>query len=259
MDGLPFPFAGKRRRFELAAIVYKAYAAIVWTGLLRLGLACATAKLAPLASRTFPLAIVCAQMNERNFFASLAREMLTMMDCCDAANAAWGHAFDLPKLPPAQLAALLAAAPAACGDAVCWRDSKMFKWRDVPRSAEEPYADTITAAEAHARAIAPMLATHAALPGPPPPLPAVWQRLVVRAMSARNYDFGMGPLGDAFYDQEMRNWAGAEHAMHVLLARAGARTVFPLRSHTSMFFALVPFAAREVVLMEREVLAGSVR
>jgi hypothetical protein len=73
-------------------------------------------------------------------------------------------------------------------------------------------------------------------------------------MSARCYNFGMGPIGDAFYDREMREWAGAEHALHVLLARAGSRTVFPTRSHGAMFFGLVPFISGEVLALESDVL-----
>ncbi len=255
MDGLPFPFAAKRRRFELAALVYCAYAAIIWTGALRPFFFAASAKLAPLASAAFGVPLVRAQMNQRRFFASLAAEMLTMMDCAAAATAAWGPGFDLAHLERCELEALMDAEPAACGDADCADDA--WTWRALPRSAEElrgGAAPGLSAAEAHAAAVAPMLARHASAGAHAcAPLPGAWRGLAVRAMSARCYAFGMGPIGDAFYDREMREWAGAEHALHVLLARAGSRTVFPTRSHGAMFFGLVPFIAGEVVALERDV------
>ena len=81
---------------------------------------------------------------------------------------------------------------------------------------------------------------------------AAWRRIAVRVMSARSYDFGMGPIGDWFYSHRMRDLAGAEHALHVLLARCGARTVFPTRSHGDMFFGLEPFIAAQVALLAKE-------
>jgi hypothetical protein len=254
VDGFPFPFAAKRRRFELAAHVYSAYAAIVWTGVLRPFLRAASGQLAPLASATFSVAVVRAQMNQRNFFGSLAQEMLTMMDCADAATRAWGPAFDLSTLPRAQLDVLRNAAPAACGDAECSGDA--WAWRDTPRSQEEAggaQGAYTPPEEVLAQVVAPMLARHAALPADAHPLPGVWRALRVRAMSARSYDFGA--MGEAFYDTEMRDWAGAEHAMHVLLARAGARTVFATRNHGAMFFGLVPFIADQVVQLSDELAA----
>ncbi len=251
VDGLPFPFAAERGKFAWAAGVYRFYAALVWTGAIRLGLRSAQAKLQPLASTIFSPQLVRAQMNQRRFFDSLAQEMHTMMDCCDAARIAWGAAFDLQELPAAQVAELANAEPAACGDAAC--DDAGFTWTDLPRSAEEPGgADgaAIPDAEVRDRVLAPMLAAHDAKGAP---LPAAFQSMAVRCMSARCYDFGMGPVGDWFYSRRMRDWAGAEHALHALLARSGKRTVFPTRSHGSMFFGLEPFIAAQVQLLAQEV------
>ena len=251
MDGLPFPFAAERGKFTLAASIYKMYALLVWTGFIRFGLFGARAKLLPLASAAFSPELIRAQMNQRRFFSSLSAEMITMMDCADTARAAWGSAFDLVELPAAQLATLANAGPAACGDATC--DAAGFTWRDLPRSAEEPGgagAPAVPAAEVRERVLAPMLAAHE---GSGAPLPAIWQRLACRVMSARCYDFGIGPVGDFFYTRRMRDWAGAEGALHALLARTGARTVFPTRSHTNMFFGLEPFIADQVRLLAQEI------
>jgi hypothetical protein len=258
VDGFPFPFAAKRRRFELAAHVYSAYAAIVWTGVLRPFLRAASSKLAPLASAAFPVDVVRAQMNQRAFFASLATEMLTMMDCADAATRAWGPAFDLVAVPASQLHVLRNAAPDACGDAECSADA--WTWRDAPRSSEAHGGvdGAYTAREeVLAAVVAPMLARHAALPASSRsqhPLPDAWHALHVRVMSARSYDFGA--VGEAFYDAQMRHWGGAEHALHALLARAGSRrTVFPTRNHGAMFFGLVPFIADQVAALSDELAA----
>ena len=170
MDGLPFPFAAERGKFTFAAGIYRVYASIVWTGALRLGFFAAAAKLQPLASSAFSAQLVRAQMNQRRFFGSLAQEMLTMMDCADAARAAWGAAFDLEALPATALAALANAEPAACGDVAC--DAAGFEWTDLPRSDEEPGgadAPVVPTKEVRERILAPMLA--ASRDAGPAPLP----------------------------------------------------------------------------------------
>jgi hypothetical protein len=75
VDGLPFPFAAKRKKFADAAKVYKICASIVWTGFLRpfLFLAGLSGALNKLASKHFSRQVVQAQMNQKNFFESLVR------------------------------------------------------------------------------------------------------------------------------------------------------------------------------------------
>jgi len=250
MDGLPFPFAAKRQRFELAGRVYSLYAALVATGAVRLGLGLAGKALAPLATATFPLPAIVAQMNGRNFFASLAREMLTMLACADAARAAWGPAYDLAALTAAGgagaacVAALASAEPAQCGDA------RGGAWLPLPRSRAELGADWAPRALVDA-ALEGMRAAHAAGGGAAAaPLPAAFAGgLAVRVMSARAYDFGA--VGEAFYDKEMRAWAAAEHALHAGLAGArGQRVVYPERHHGQMFFSFEDQIAARVVELE---------
>lgn len=53
-------------------------------------------------------------------------------------------------------------------------------------------------------------------------------------MSARSHDFG-NAVANSFYNQNMRDYAAAEHAVHMLLARNGARTNYPKLTHTVMF------------------------
>lgn len=62
----------------------------------------------------------------------------------------------------------------------------------------------------------------------------VWSQLIVRVMSGRNHDFG-NVMANSFYNQEMRNYAAAEHAKHALLALDGKRTNYPKLTHTVMF------------------------
>lgn len=241
LDGFPFPFGRKRGRFAAAARVYAAYAAIVWTGVLRPFLAAAGAALAPIASAAFPVAVVAAQTGQANFFGSLAREMLTMLDCADAVQEAWGRAFDVGAMGPDALAPLVRAAPALCGGllsapaaagsggdgagllrvkaAAAAAAGPASTWEELPRSAWE-HGDSWAPADT-AAAVEGMRAEHAAAGGAAP-LPAVWRTLVVRVMSARSYAF---PGGGSFYDEDMKAWAAAEHALHAALPRDGARRV----------------------------------
>lgn len=62
----------------------------------------------------------------------------------------------------------------------------------------------------------------------------VFSGLVVRVMSGRNHDFG-NAMANSFYNQDMRNLSAAEHAKHALLARNGARTIYPNLTHTVVF------------------------
>lgn len=81
----------------------------------------------------------------------------------------------------------------------------------------------------------------------------IWSKLVVRVMSARNHDFG-NAVANSFYSQsvsqppaktalplltvrcvQMRDYAAAEHAKHTLLARNGARTIYPKLTHAVIF------------------------
>ncbi len=64
--------------------------------------------------------------------------------------------------------------------------------------------------------------------GPPSALAQAWATLVVRSLSARSYDF---PFADQFYDQRMRDMSAAEHTAMALLARDGARVVYPRHTH----------------------------
>jgi len=236
VDGLPATFSHRRTRFEYAALIYAAYSAVVWTGFLRPFLFLASAKLKPLASPAFLLRLVLTQMNQRNLFGSLAVEMRTMLNCADYAQAAMG--VDIGRMAVPQQRALCNAQPARCGAAACEGDA--WTWKDLPRSAEEMGGASAAYTPAgDAARLARSLAAGGVLP-------PIFSGLVVRVLSARSFEFGMGAMGRKFYDDDMRRWAGAEHALHALLAADGARTVFPTCSHTDMFFSVVPFTAEVV-------------
>lgn len=92
MDGLPYPFLKHRSRFVWAAFIYRIYASIIWTGVLRPFIGTALKGMAAMFEcKNFPLTVAVAQMNQTNFFSNVGLEMLTMMDCCDMADAAWGR------------------------------------------------------------------------------------------------------------------------------------------------------------------------
>jgi hypothetical protein len=79
----------------------------------------------------------------------------------------------------------------------------------------------------------------------PSELADVWRGLVVRVLSARCYDYAGG---DAFYDDDMKQWAAMEHSMLALLARDGRRYVFPRVGHDKLFLEVpaIVACAREV-------------
>lgn len=90
VDGLPYPFTQFKSLFRWAALPYKMYANIIWTGVfrpfIRMGLKSIEGKA---ASRAFPFDALVAQFNQAKFFSNLAIEMATMMDCCEYAASAW--------------------------------------------------------------------------------------------------------------------------------------------------------------------------
>jgi len=261
LDGFPFLFAAKRNRFEWAAVVYRVYEAIIWTGALRPFLAAAGAAGAfshIVSPPTFGLDVVRGQINEANFFGSLAREFATMLDCADAARAAWGAAYDL-QAPERQADALAlgrvqpaaygttvvdAAAPALATSVDVGAPGADAAWKELPRSAWER-GDAWASAE-EGRAVLAKLASAAAAAGPSAPLARLFARPdgpVVRVMSARSFQFPGG--GDkSFYDAEMKLWIAAEHNLHALLAADGRRVAFPARTHGDLFFGEIECATR---------------
>lgn len=103
MDGLPYPFLQQKASFAWAGFVYKIYASIVWTGILRPFLKMAAKDITRMfGSHTFSTGIILALLNQRRFFANVALEMSTMMDCCAMAEREWGTQ-SLLRLPPQQL------------------------------------------------------------------------------------------------------------------------------------------------------------
>lgn len=88
----------------------------------------------------------------------------------------------------------------------------------------------------------------AASPVTPDTFLSLWQkRLIVRVLSGRNHNYG-NPLINQFYTQEMKNYAGAEHALHAHLALNGRRRVYPHLNHMKMFSQI-----DEIMLSIREI------
>lgn len=257
MDGLPFPFAAKRGKFEAAGKVYCVTSCLTYTGVLRPLLALASGPLAALTSKHFTVEIIKAQMNQPNFYESIAREMTLMLDLCDLGVKAWGPAFDLGKLNAAEREVLIRAPPTACGDALDATQGA-GKWIDLPRAPVERGSDWASATEVRtvlrrllARAAQQQQQQQEAVQAGTErreeeavPLWLTFQSLIVRVMSARCYNFG---LASSFYDGEMQSLAAMEHALHASLAgEGGQRLVFPTRSHDKMFFGLTGLIATQV-------------
>ncbi|RHY31153.1 hypothetical protein DYB32_003720 [Aphanomyces invadans] len=225
MDGFPYPFCRRRAKFVLAGLIYKAYAAIIWTGVMRpfisMGIQSWRSRL---QSAAFSIDVVRAETNQANFFRNLAHEMITMIDLADKVNAAWGSQSCL-ELSPADLHTLAHTKPSAVGDV---RDDG--EWVPIDDSAITdqliPNYGTIEPAET-AQAIASLLARQ-----PQSQLAKTWQTLHVDVMSGRNFDYAGASM---FIDDEMKDWYAAEHTIHALLAARGCRTVFPTKAHSDMF------------------------
>jgi len=260
MDGLPFPFAAKRGKFVAAGKVYCVTSCLTYTGVLRPLLALASRPLAALASKHFTVDMIRAQMNQPNFYESIAREMTLMLDLCDLGMKAWGPAFDLGKLNAAEREILIRAPPTACGDALNATEGA-GKWVDLPRAPVERGSDWASATET--RTVALRLLARAAQQqqeavqagteggeGEAVPLWLTFQSLTVRVMSARCYNFG---IASSFYDGEMQSLAAMEHALHASLAgEGGQRLVFPTRSHDRMLLGLTGLIAAQVDEIARE-------
>jgi len=86
-----YTFHDQRKLFNYAAMIYKFYPMIIWTGILRpfIGMAAKQAS-KMFVSRTFSLEVARAQLNQSRFFYNIATEMKTMMDGCEFASIAWG-------------------------------------------------------------------------------------------------------------------------------------------------------------------------
>lgn len=103
MDGVAYPFHNQRKLFNFAAKIYKFYPMIIWTGILRPFIAIASKQSAKMfVSRTFPLDVARAQLNQARFFSNIALEMKTMMDGCEFASIAWGS-LNIAKFDPQTL------------------------------------------------------------------------------------------------------------------------------------------------------------
>lgn len=90
MDGLPYTFHPFRAQFTSAGSIYKMYSSIIWTGALRPFIGMMRSHLDKLFhNRLFSIDIILAQFNQSNFYFNVSLEMITMMNCCDFANAAW--------------------------------------------------------------------------------------------------------------------------------------------------------------------------
>ena len=163
-----------------------------------------------------------------------------MMDCADAVKAGWGPGFDLASQPPAKLLPLINCPPAACGDAKPKPDAENgfgYEWIKLGRSRWEKGGRWGHASDA-TQAVVSMLEANKAAGSANAPLPDVFSRLVVRCVVSRDYSF---PGGERYYDGSMKDWSASEHTLHSVLARDGARTVFPSHHHGNLFFSTIGY------------------
>ncbi|KAF0757273.1 hypothetical protein AaE_004320 [Aphanomyces astaci] len=203
MDGFPYPFCRRRTKFILAGYIYKAYASIIWTGVMRpfisMGIQAWRSRL---ESAAFSIDVVCAETNQTNFFRNLAFEMNTMIDLADKMVHSRSSGIVESMNPH-----MVTNSP---------YDIDPSSWVNAAPKIPTTY-----------KTVASLLARQ-----PQSELAKTWQTLHVAVMSGRNFDYAGASM---FIDDEMKDWYAAEHAMHALLAAHGTRTVFPKKAHSDMF------------------------
>lgn len=224
MDGFPAPFGGGRAdKFASAARMYSVMAFMSRIGLMRLMLSCAGSFFARFQSGIFTTAIIRAQMTRPSFYTSTGREMTLMTALARDSAAGWGG-LDLVTASPELVKGLERAPPTRNGSL------KDGEWFELPRSKSDTAAGPSWLPPSELEPLAAQVRSLAARPDCP--LGRLFASIPVRVMSARSYEY-VG--GDSFYDAQMKTWAAAEHAMHALVARDGARYVWPLVGHDKIF------------------------
>eukprot|EP01103_Thecamoeba_quadrilineata_P018703 TRINITY_DN727_c0_g1_i2.p1 TRINITY_DN727_c0_g1~~TRINITY_DN727_c0_g1_i2.p1 ORF type:complete len:303 (-),score=72.26 TRINITY_DN727_c0_g1_i2:135-1043(-) len=216
MDGFPAAFENKRDKFLSASGGWSFAAMLTYTGLLRFFL-----NFMPVdsfATPAFSTDYIRHQMNQPRFYKNTKLEFPLMLDLSSSASQAWGD-LAINKLEPHLLSSLIRAQPNQNGD------FENGEWQHLPRSSVEHGTEWDTP-EGTAELV------NALQSKPKSEIARCWQRLAVRVMSGRDYNYAGG---DSFYDNEMKDKAAAEGQLHALLAGDGARYVFPKVGHDKMF------------------------
>lgn len=254
--------------------IWRRFSQIAWTGFMRCLFSSMSADLLKkMESRSFGPEIL-ALMCRKRFFSNAALEFFTMFSVADLATAAWGDQAT-PRLDPALLWTLCCVAPdrsvvvdesmnipgtlteersaSELGDNYLARDSEEVRAQlDRLRMRAPVSAEAINKKDTNCNW--PTHPVGTLIGGITPedtvyPLGPQFAQMAVRVMSMRSYDLGDdGVLGEWAYPQTSRNHAAAEHCMHALLARDGARSVYPRLKHTNGFA-----QAREVAGLVEEI------
>lgn len=225
MDGLPYPFHKSSSQFMWAALIYKIYAAIIWTGLMRPMISVMIKSSSRMiSSKTFPIEIAIAQLNQARFFGNIGIEMKTMMDCCRFASHAWGS-IDILKLPEELAIQLMKVEPSESVDIdsntydrflttfrsksevgsewISTDEVRILKSMLMEITSELDYSEVSNSTfksmliQKNMKSYSSDLTIHS--------LKKVWSNIVVQVMSARNHNFG-NALADSFYSQEVSRW-----------------------------------------------------
>lgn len=264
VDGLPHSFIKTNKLFiKTFAPMYKGMASIVWTGLMRSMFSGMKSTLQKsFSSKNIGVAPIMAQMMRKRFFANAYLEFFTMMSCADLSCTAWG-AISPTKMDTDLFYRCVTVAPTR-STIVDERDN-IAASDTLERSSSELGVSWATPGETRAtldvlRQKAPVKSedlgdlkvTNADNNEHPisksgfvggisaetvvHPLPPQFQNMFVRVLSARSYDMGdSSMLGEWGYPQVNRNRSSSEHNLHALLAKDGARIVYPKLTHASVF------------------------
>lgn len=270
LDGLPYPYLCESKAFiDSFASQYALFGRISWTGIFRFFNHLAKDTWRKNAeSESFSASVILAQMNEPSFFANTVLEFRTMMSCCELAAAGWGdHSLLemdalsrtlLVRSPPTEsvlvdrrkgLIREVTQMRSKADEGVQWateeevqRVKEWFLNREVrpvltggDSALRQVYSDRGCFAMeggkggrgagggGGAGGVTEADRVH--------PLFPQWQQLVVRTMSCRHY----GLAGSMAIKPSLVDFSAAEHAQLALLARDGARTVYPQLEHADGF------------------------
>lgn len=204
VDGVPAPLGAiAKTRMLQAGKLYRTYGPVSRTGIFRpMFYWFVRRKVGKLwAHCSVPLDVLMAQLNDRIIFDTVANDSPVMMEICDLALAEWGKP---PLLDSPQFPAMVIAPP-----------EHVRTWSSP--TPPQPDKEALKAGVRNRSFDTPLLKK--------------WQDLVVRVLSARNYNY-IG--GSAFLTQEIKDLYAAEHTFLCLYSKNGKRLVLPDHSHIQM-------------------------
>lgn len=260
IDGVPHSFIKSNKQYvKQFAPLYKGMSNIAWTGLMRSLFSNMKTKLdKSFASKSIPVNSILAQMHRSRFFSNAYLEFFTMMSCCDLVCTSYGK-ISPTKMDNDLFYRVITSAPSRstivdeCNNIEAintnersaselgkdWSSSDVTK--EILKNYTKDSSDfgdlKLTNADNNEHPISSTgLVGGITKNTTIYPIGIQLSKMFVRVFSARSYDMGDDAFfGEWAYPQINRNRSAAEHNIHSLLAKDGARIIFPKLTHASLF------------------------